>query len=72
MVRQMVQRQWERAHGQLEWHDGTFTSWAKEYDAEHPFHRDDGVTITVSEDERDGDLWDRLLARSPESPGDTE
>lgn len=46
-----AQRAWEHKHEDQPWHDGSFTFWAKEYGPATPFHRDDGVTIWVSDED---------------------
>jgi hypothetical protein len=36
-------------HKDLPFHDGTFTSWAKERSLSHPYHLSDGVSVWVAE-----------------------
>jgi len=41
-------RRYERLHEALPYHDGTFSSWAKNPSREHPYHFKDGVTVWVA------------------------
>lgn len=71
MARLKVERDWQAAHeidGKPMWHDGTFRDWSPEQDEDHPFSRDDGVTISVA-DVDDG-TWDALLDQAPVDHGD--
>lgn len=65
MERAAAQRRWDQLHDARPYHDGTFTSWAKESDPEHPYHYNDGVTIWVNDVDLSPD--DEFLAE--ESPG---
>lgn len=40
---------WGRLHEERPWHDGSFKSWAKEPSASHPYFKDWGVTIGVTD-----------------------
>jgi hypothetical protein len=44
-----AQAQYDRLHEKRPWHDGTFTDWAAEPSADHPYHRDFGTRIWVTE-----------------------
>ena len=43
-----AQRLYHLMHKDKPFHDGWFTSWAKEPSRSHPFHFEDGVSIWVS------------------------
>lgn len=72
MARLGWKRRWDAAHetadGRAMWHDGSFQEWSEKWSERFPFHRDDGVTITVSD--RDDGSWDRLVAGTEQ--GDAE
>lgn len=53
-------------HEEKPWHDGTYTSWAKNRSASHPYRFDMGVTIGVA----DHDLapWDQFTTQRGASP----
>jgi hypothetical protein len=48
MERAGVQAKYDARHQKLPWHDGTFTSWAKDRSDSHPYHHSSGTTIWVS------------------------
>jgi hypothetical protein len=50
-----TERKWATLHEDLPWHDGTFSSWSKERNAEHPCHYNDGVRIWVADVDYDPD-----------------
>lgn len=66
MQRAAAERRWSSLHEARPYHDGTFRSWRKEPDDQHPFRFDDGVTIWVTDGE-DPSPDDQFLA--VESPG---
>jgi hypothetical protein len=72
MALRHAERRWRALHkddGGKPWHNGTFEVWGAEVSPETRFHRDDGVTIFVSE--RDHGLGGDFLGRGkPEDPGD--
>lgn len=49
-----------------QWHDGTFTSWAKERSASHPYPAGEGESIAIA----DSDLapWDKFTTERDASP----
>lgn len=52
MEREAAEARYRRLHegeNRAGWHDGTFTSWAKNADADHPYHFMHGVTIWVAD-----------------------
>lgn len=50
MEQQSTQARYERLRAERgEWHDGTFTKWAKEPSRDFPVHHSHGTTIWVSE-----------------------
>lgn len=53
-------------HEERPFHDGTFTSWAKERSRSHPYGAMEGMTIGVS----DTDLapWDHFTTKRDASP----
>lgn len=57
-----ARRKYDDLHQDRPFHDGTFTSWAKEADRDHPFRYDDGVTVWVSSEDLTPD--DDFLSRS--------
>lgn len=44
-----AREQYRRLHEKRPWHDGTFTDWAAEPTADHPYHYLHGVRIWVAE-----------------------
>lgn len=61
MERAAAERRYSKLHEALPYHDGTFTSWAKESSAAHPYHFHDGVTIWVAREDVNPD--DDFLTR---------
>lgn len=57
---------YERLHKEAPYHDGSFSSWAKERTNSHPYGMFDGVTIWVAD--RDLTPDDKFL--SPHRQGD--
>jgi hypothetical protein len=57
-------RRYDQLHKDLQYHDGTFTSWGKNPSAEHPYHFRDGVTISVTPVDLSPD--DDFLSAQPE------
>jgi len=66
MAREAAQASYRRLHKDLEWHDGTFTRWAKEPSAEFAYHIDAGVHIGVSR--TDLAPWDKFTTERDASP----
>lgn len=48
MERDAAERKYDRLHEAMPYHDGTFTDWAKNPSAMHPYHYKAGVTIWVA------------------------
>lgn len=48
MEREAAQAAYDALHKDMEWHDGSFQSWAKERSASHPYHFRYGVKIGVA------------------------
>ncbi|KAB2807983.1 hypothetical protein F9L07_25270 [Pimelobacter simplex] len=48
MARASANARYDDLHDERPYHDGTFTHWAKDRSAAHPFHARDGVTIWVT------------------------
>ncbi len=55
-------RGYDKLHEALPYHDGTFTSWAKEHSPSHPYHARDGVRIWVAPEDLSPD--DKFLSPS--------
>lgn len=70
MVRDAVERKYERLHEHAPYHDGTFESWAKEPSVEHPYHFKAGVTIWVADHDVNPD--DDFLRRGGPASGEGE
>ena len=49
MERMAAVARYERLHEDLPYHDGTFSSWRKKPDDEHPYHFQWGVSVWVAE-----------------------
>lgn len=43
---------YEALHEKEPYHNGTFSDWSKDRDADHPYHYRDGVTFGVAETDR--------------------
>lgn len=48
MEQKAADARYERLHENLPYHDGTFTNWAKDRSADHPYKYDEGVTVLVT------------------------
>ncbi len=46
---EVAKRLFAEEHKEEPWHDGTFTTWAKEFSVETPSHFSDGMTIWVAQ-----------------------
>ncbi len=66
MEREAANAKWQALHDVRQWHDGSWTSWAETRSAEHPYHRDHGVTIGVAETDLRPD--DRFLTHESWGP----
>lgn len=66
MEREAAQAAYEALHEKQPWHDGTFTSWAKERSASHPYRYDAGVSIGATE--TDLTPWDLFTTKADASP----
>lgn len=49
MEKASAEFRYARLHEDAPYHDGTFTSWAKEQSTSHPLHYSAGVTIWVAQ-----------------------
>lgn len=49
MAREAAERRYDAVHEKEPFHDGTFSSWAKEPSGRHPFRHTDGVTIWIAD-----------------------
>lgn len=49
MEREAAAAKYARLHSELKWHNGDFTSWAKDPDDSHPYSYEMGVTVWVAQ-----------------------
>jgi hypothetical protein len=66
MEREAAQAVYDMLHEDQPWHDGTFTSWAKNRSAKHPYHFKHGVTIGVAA--QNVSPWDEFTTKHDASP----
>lgn len=66
VVREGAEAAYEALHKKRPWHDGTFTDWVKDRDADHPFYFTHGVKVGVAE--VDVNPWDDFTKRVNQSP----
>lgn len=66
MEREAALAAYNDLHEDAQWHDGTFRSWTKKRDAEHPYRFDFGVKIGVAE--TDLAPWDKFTTERDASP----
>lgn len=57
MAQAWARREYEEAHHEKQWHDGTFTSWAAKRSESHAHHADDGVRYVVTREKPETDEW---------------
>jgi hypothetical protein len=66
MEREAASRAYAELHSERSFHDGTFTSWAKERSRSHPYHFGDGVSLWVAD--QDAAPWDEFTTKVNASP----
>ncbi|HEY9353474.1 MAG TPA: hypothetical protein VIP28_09500, partial [Nocardioides sp.] len=66
MEREAANAAYADLHEDAPFHNGTFTSWAKERSKRHPYRYNDGVTITVAG--HDPTPWDKFTTEVNASP----
>jgi hypothetical protein len=69
MEREAAQAAYDALHKKMQWHDGTFTSWAEERSNVHPVPATAGVTVGVADhDLTPWDHFNTLVEASPRRP----
>lgn len=66
MEREAASARFAELHSERPFHDGTYTSWAKERSRSHPYHFGDGVTIWAAD--MDAAPWDEFTTSVDASP----
>ncbi len=73
MEKQAADAAYAKLHEKEPYHDGSFTSWAKDRGPSHPYHFNDGVHIGVAgHDLTPHDLFTTEVNASPVQPPDGE
>lgn len=66
MIRSAAQARYDALHKEMPFHDGSFTTWAKERTSETPFEMNEGVTVGVADE--DLHPWDDFTKKVDASP----